>query len=196
MVVSVEGSDSHQSKYQNEYYDNSEFDSDNKNTNLNDYFKSSTTDSIYDNKYMEALVEDRLKNTKQYLHNVVGQDFRHKNKYVKIPYGENQILGSQYKKAKRYVDTLSEESQRNTNTAQFDNPDSSFDRAKKLVIKKKPKHKGTFQASPMVPKLDLKQMSSKPKERRIKIKQNQKAKTQQFSLNSSEKQIVSASKGT
>jgi len=114
------------------------YDSDNKNLNLHDYFQSSTSDSIFDNKYIQNLVEDKMKETDNYSKKVHSRRQREKqSKYVKMPYGEHTVLGSKYqgnpknkknsRKRRKIIDNLSDENKPTNKDSRFENPDSSFD---------------------------------------------------------------------
>lgn len=131
--------------------------SDSDHSNLHDYFKNSTTDSIYDQKYIQTLVNGKFKPTSS--HQTI----------TKIPKGKTHILGSQYTKPKKVTDKLSEGDERIKPARDFDNPDSSFDRNKKLVVSRNRKHQKQHVRQPQVPKLDLTKMSNSTTKKRIKI---------------------------
>ena len=135
-VISIENSDGQSTSHDRGYIENQEFDHEYKNANLHDYAKNSSSDSIYDQKYITKLVGEKVKSDMNFKE-ITKQDFKHKNSYIKFPKGEDIIYGSKYnRKHRKQVDKLSDRSLNHyQNLNEAHNSDSSFDRSKKLIIK-------------------------------------------------------------
>ncbi|CAI2377842.1 unnamed protein product [Moneuplotes crassus] len=129
-----------------------------KDSGLHDYARASSSDSIFNDHYIRSLINDKVKVTQDYVDKVLNNRFQQKNKYVKIPVGENQILGSKYQPLKKKAyEEMNDEDKPLLKDCKFQNPDSSFDREKKISYKKRVKYLPPKKEiiTPEIPKLNF-----------------------------------------
>ncbi|CAI2379978.1 unnamed protein product [Moneuplotes crassus] len=171
VIVPVDSS-SQESMKEYQYMDNPEFDLDNKKTNLHDYFREESCDTIFDDDFIRNMKNNPEKVVKSSQPKVKDSSSKKSKKRSSGIKFEEKRHKSRPIRRKKY-EPMSEEDKPFHQDSKFENPDSSFDREKKISLKRKTKflkNKVPIPINPEVPKLNLEKISQKkPKKMKMKV---------------------------